>query len=158
VSDLLRGFEDLKGMEDEFYPHSTQRRRESRDMRRARMKQERKAIRAEEGWDAHPKVWTNPATGESLELFYIGALAKALGRRSVTIRSWIDKGWIPKAGYVTRGRAGTRGDAGLRLWNRKQIEGMQKIAEEEGLLDEIPPLMTNTRFTERVIASWREWT
>lgn len=154
MSDLLETFGEL---EDEFYPHSKQRRRESVEARRARMTSEKKAARAGENWDARPKKWTHPVTHQTLELFPIGALAKALGRRSVTIRSWIDKGWIPKAGYVTKPVRNTRGNAGRRLWNRKQIEGMQKIATEEGLLDENPPLMTNTRFTERVIASWRDW-
>lgn len=155
MTDLLKGFDTL---EDEFYPGSKQRRRESREMRRQRIAEERKALKANEGWDAKPKQWTNPATQQDLELFHIGALAKALHRRPVTIRSWIDKGWIPKSSFRTRGRLGTRGDAGLRLWTRAQIEGMRQIAEEEGLLDDNPPQIHRTRFTERVLAAWKGWT
>jgi hypothetical protein len=92
-----------------------------------------------------------------MEFFHIGALAKALGRRPVTIRSWITKAWIPKARYRTNDVVGSRGNAGRRLWNRKMIEGMQRIAREEGLLDPRPPPITETRFTERIISEYRSW-
>lgn len=155
-ADLIRSH--FGGLEDEFYPASSQRRRESREARRNRLAQERQEAKQEEGWDAHPIKKTHPQTKQTLELFPIGALAKALNRRPVTIRSWISKGWIPQAGYRTKERVGTRGDAGLRMWSRKQIEGMQRIAGEEGLLNPSPPKITNTKFTQRVLAEYRSWT
>jgi hypothetical protein len=148
-------FQDLR---DEFYPHSTQRRRESQEMRRARMQTLHRKVRETEPWDTRPRSYTDPQTGVTIQLFPIGSLAKALHRKANTIRSWIDKGWIPKARFVTGPIKGTRGDAGRRLWSRKQIEGMARIAEEEGLLDEKPTSITETNFTRRVLAEYKSWT
>jgi hypothetical protein len=153
----LPSFTDLQ---DEFYPGSKQRRRESREMRRERQAVERAETKENESWDARPwKKHVRLADGRELdlEMFPIRSLAKALGRESVTVRSWIRKGWLPKAKYQTKPLAGTRGDAGRRLWTRAQIEGIAAIAREEGLLKESPPLMQQTRFTERVVAAWRDW-
>jgi hypothetical protein len=155
MTDLLRGFEDLKDQEEEYYPWSRQRRRESLTARRQREAVERRESKEEEPWDAHPK--RIPFQGFEIEFFPIGALAKALGRRPVTIRSWIDKSWIPKARFKTPDIPGTRGNAGRRLWTRKQIEGIARVAREEGLLDPKPPLIQTTRFSERVFSEWKDW-
>ena len=147
-------------MQDEHYPGSAQKRRESPQIRHSRKLEERRETAASEAWDAHPTRRTVIRNGlpVTIEFFYIGALAKALGRRSVTIRSWIRKGWLPNARYSTRPHQGTRGDAGLRLWTRTQIEGIVKIASEEGLLGVWHPDVANTRFTERVFSAYRTWT
>ena len=92
-----------------------------------------------------------------MDLFFIGALAKALNRDSVTMRAWIRKGWLPGAMYQTRPVEGSRGDAGRRLWTRAQIEGIAQIAKEEGLLNDNPPRIQRTKFTRRVMAAWKEW-
>lgn len=152
--ELMRQFGSLQ---DEYYPGSKRKRRDSDQMRRSRLKAERAEAKANESWDARPKGWTNPHTGQNLELFRIGALAKALHRDSVTIRRWIRLGFLPRAMYRTPELAGTRGDAGRRLWTRAQIEGIAKIAEEEGLLSDHPPRLQYTNFTQRVVAAWREW-
>jgi hypothetical protein len=154
MTDLMKDFASL---EDEYYPGSRQRRRESQQVRRQRMTAERIQAKEDEPWDAHPRGAAHPRTGEPLELFPVGALAKAVGRQSVTIRSWIRKGWLPKAMYQTKPVAGSRGDAGRRLWTRKQIEGIVKIAREEGLLDANPPRMEHTHFTEKIKAAWKDW-
>jgi hypothetical protein len=154
MSDLIsEAFGDLQS---EFYPASKQRRRESREDKALRLARERAEAKEEEGWDAHPVIKHLP-DGREMEMFHIGALAKALGRRPVTIRSWITKAWIPKARYRTNDIVGSRGNAGRRLWNRKMIEGMQRIAREEGLLNPKPPPITETRFTERIVAEYRSW-
>jgi hypothetical protein len=145
------------GLQDEFYPGSRLRRRESRAMKKERLDLERAEAKANESWDAHPKGWVHPQTKQDLELFNIGALAKALGRDSVTIRTWIRKGWLPRAKYQTRPLVGTPGNAGRRLWTREQIEGIVAIAKEEGLLGDPPARLQRTRFTQRVIAAWKEW-
>lgn len=153
MTDLLRGFEDL---EDEYYPGSRQRRRESQTARRQRVATERQVAKEEESWDTRPKeVYLQ---GVRYDMFPIGALSKALGRRPVTIRSWIDKGWIPKARFKTPDIVGTRGNAGRRLWTRAQIEGIVRIAREEGLLDQKPPLIQSTKFSERVFSEFKSWT
>lgn len=148
----MRQFEPLQ---DEFYPGSKIKRRESQEMKRDRLLEERRQEKEDEPWDAHPlEIWYQ---GKQYEMFRIGALGKALGKDSVTIRSWIRKGWLPRNSFQTAPVRGTRGDAGRRLWTRAQIEGIVRIAREEGLLEEKPPQMTKTNFTKRVIAEWKTW-
>jgi hypothetical protein len=152
MSDLMRVFDTLQ---DEYYPGSKRKRRESQEMRHERRVEERRVAREDEPWDAHPlEVFIK---GVRYEMFRVGALAKALGRDSVTMRAWIRKGWLPRNMYQTSPRYGTRGDAGLKLWTRAQIEGIVAIAQEEGLLQEKPPRLVETNFTARVVAAWRSW-
>jgi hypothetical protein len=160
-ADLVR--QTFGGLGDEFYPGSTQRRRESLEAKSERMTMERRQAREDEPWDAHPKEVEIKIPTKSgvrtvrVEVFPIGALAKALKREPVTIRSWILKGWIPKARFKTPPIHGTRGNAGRRLWTRRQIEGMLQIAQEEGLLDEKGTQMQKTNFSKRVFAAHKEW-
>lgn len=146
-------------LHDEYYPGSKQKRRESTQMRRERLAVERAEAKDKEGWDARPWIKHFRLNGREIELemFPIGALAKAMHRDSVTMRAWIRKGWLPRAKYQTPPLPGTRGDASRRLWTRAQIEGIVAIATEEGLLKEHPPRIQQTRFTERVVAAWKEW-
>jgi len=142
-------------LQDEYYPGSKRKRRESQEMRQERLVEERRVAREDESWDAHPvEVWVK---GAKYEMFRVGALAKALGRDSVTIRAWMRKGWLPRNSFQTSPVVGSRGDAGRRLWTRRQIEGIAQIAKEEGLLGEKPPRPVDTNFTRRVVAAWRSW-
>jgi hypothetical protein len=153
--ELMAGFGTLQ---DEFYPGSKQKRRESQEMKHDRLVEERRQAREDEGWDAHPiKDKIHPVTKQPMELFTVGALAKALQRNSVTMRTWIRKGWLPRAMFQTKPVYGSRGDAGRRLWTRAQIEGIVAIAREEGLLGEKPPRIQTTNFTHRVTAAWKNW-
>lgn len=150
----------FSGLQDEFYPGSRLKRRESREVRQERQAVERAEAKDKESWDARP--WTKhvrlpDGRQIDLEMFPIGSLAKAMHRDSVTMRAWIRKGWLPKAKYMTPPLAGTRGNAGRRLWSRAQIEGIISIAEEEGLLNENPPRIQRTKFTQRVMAAWKGW-
>jgi hypothetical protein len=154
MSDLLRAFGPLQ---DEYYPGSKRKRRESQEMRHDRLVEERRLAREDESWDAHPvEVYIK---GVKYEMFRVGALAKALNRDSVTIRAWMRKGWLPRNSYQTTAKMGTMGNAGLRLWTRAQIEGIARIAQEEGLMEwrDRPPKPTDTNFTARVVAAWRSW-
>jgi hypothetical protein len=155
MSDLMGAFAPLQ---DEYYPGSKRKRRESQEMRHERLVGERRLTREEEPWDAHPlKVWIK---GVEYEMFRVGALAKALERDSVTIRAWMRKGWLPRNSYQTNPVVGSRGNAGRRLWTRAQIEGIVAIAQEEGLLPVQWPVAVSpreTNFTPRVIAAWRSW-
>jgi len=142
-------------LQDEFYPGSKLKRRESLQMRRERTMAERRQEKAEEAWDARPiKIWYQ---GVEYEMFRIGSLAKALNKDAVTIRAWMRKGWLPRNSFQTKPIPGTLGDAGRKLWTRQQIEGIVQIAREEGLLDDKPPRLTMTNFTQRVQAAWRTW-
>lgn len=133
-------------IEDLFYPGS-----------KRRIPTERTAPKAvvEEGWDAHPVMLK--VKGESKEFFTVGMLAVALGRRPSTIREWEAHGIIPKARYRT---AASDPAKQKRLYTRRQVEGMVRIALEEGLMTasragglrrgQIP-----RRFTERVLELFR---
>jgi hypothetical protein len=152
MTDLQELFAPLQ---DEYYPGSKRKRRESQEMRHERLVEERRQAREDEPWDSHPlKVWIK---GVEYEMFRVGALAKALGRDSVTVRAWMRKGWLPRNSYQTAPVVGSRGNAARRLWTRAQIEGIVAIAQEEGLLDAKPPRPVDTSFTPRVIAAWRSW-
>lgn len=102
------------------------------------------------GWDAKPIVYI--VSGKAKEFFTIGHLANALGRKPVTLRSWESKGVFPKSPYrspAPRGSIPGKASKGKRLWTREQIEGVLRIALEEGvLLDGGPP--PTQRFTARV--------
>jgi hypothetical protein len=152
---MIQLFSDI----EEYYPGSKKKRRESREARQKRQSAERIEAKNRESWDARP--WRKHVRLDGremdLDMFPIGSLAKALHRDSVTVRAWIRKGWLPKAKYTTPAIAGTRGNAGRRLWSRAQIEGIMTIAKEEGLLNENPPRIQRTKFTQRVMASWKGW-
>lgn len=121
-------------------------------------KQKRRAVApapapsaAEAGrWDARP-IWIEVGD-ERREFFAIGALALALGRRPVTIRKWIENGVLPKARWVTHSDVPDRGSR--RLWTREQIEGIARIAREEGLIG-TNRHVGGTQFTARVKEFWR---
>jgi hypothetical protein len=106
-------------------------------------------------WDARPVVYIY--NGVSREFFTIGHLADALGRSPVTIRSWESKGLLPKSPYRSprpRGESLPGVAKGKRLWTRDQIEGIMRLAREEGvILNEKPP---TKQFTLRVADLFRE--
>lgn len=100
-------------------------------------------------WDAKPLRYM--MGGEQREFYTIGHLAKALGYSVQSIRAWENKGLLPKSPFrspkpvrdMLPGRT-----KGKRLWTREQIEGILRIAKEEGvLLNKQPP---TPRFAQRV--------
>lgn len=88
-------------------------------------------------WDTKPTILI--LKGKEREFFTIGDLATALGRSVVTIRSWENKGVLPKTPYrsptpkgpprqsIAGGGTPTKG---RRLWTREQIEGILRICHE----------------------------
>jgi hypothetical protein len=114
-----------------------------------------------EDWDAKPLVKT--INGKDYELFTIGQLAKALGLKPVTLRSWEDKGWMPKPVLHTAPPrlGGIRNKAlnGRRLWTREQVAGIVRIAGEEGMIGTVGKkrkAVDEARFAERVGILYRE--
>lgn len=103
-------------------------------------------------WDDNPVTYL--FGGQAREFFLIGHLAEALGRKPVTLRSWENRGILPKTPYRTpkpRGSGSLQGkeSKGRRLWTRDQVQGILQIAKEEGvILDGGPP--PSPRFTARV--------
>jgi hypothetical protein len=105
---------------------------------------------AEATWDARPVVKT--VRGQQYELFTVGQLGQALGgRAAVTMRLWERNGVIPKARMRLPNKNGV---GGRRYYTRAQVEGMRRIAEEEGLLEQRAPL--SPRFTERCVQLFRD--
>ena len=111
MDDLDALFEDL------YYPGSKRKRRPAPE-----------PSGDEDRWDAHPIVKTRKS-GEKTEFFLPGALAKALGRSSVTIRTWERAGYIPSAPFRLPGYTDARGKKhpGKRVYTRELIN----IAVEE---------------------------
>lgn len=99
-------------------------------------------------WDLEPKIFT--VKGKEMEFFPIGALALALGGRSAnTLRSWEQEGILPKSVFAkpSRDPRGRR-----RMYTRAMVEGLVKIAKEEGVFWPQKGLrISQTRFTERAV-------
>ena len=70
--------------------------------------------------------------GREVEFYTIGQVARAINRRSGTLRTWELNGVIPPSGYVKRGRD-QRGDR--RLYSRAQATGIIRLAKECGVMD-----------------------
>lgn len=108
-----------------------------------------KAAPSAADWDAKPRKYV--VGGTETEFFTVGQLATALGRQPVTIRKWEREGVIPKATFQAPGKDGDpRGRR--RLYSREQVEGMVRIAHEEGVLVSHQKPIKDTQFTPRVIA------
>lgn len=103
---------------------------------------------AEVSWDASPRVYK--VNGVDREFFTVGHLAVAMNRKPLTIRQWERKGTIPKSTYQRQGKDNSP-HGRRRLYTRAQVEGMIKIAEEEGLLSNDRREIAKTKFTQRVL-------
>lgn len=103
-------------------------------------------------WDSRPRVL--PIRGVPTELFTVGHLAAALGRRPVTIRAWERNKVIPNATVWSPGKdKDPRGKR--RLYTRAQVEGLVKIATEEGLMNGDNRSIQATDFTRRAFDLFR---
>ena len=112
--------------------------------------------RGDEDWDEEPKLLF--VNGVQVEFFNIGAVARALGRKPVTIRSWEDKGVIPRSKYRTpapkKDMVPGKIKRGRRLYTREQIQVLIDAARVTGVLAQQPGADWK-RFTARVIDGWR---
>lgn len=96
-------------------------------------------------WDASPRKY---AWNETIyEFFSVGHLAMALQKSAVTIRLWESQGYIPQTQRAPSEHPSKR----QRIYSRAQIEGIVRIAAEEGILGEARPRLDRTRFKERVL-------
>lgn len=88
-------------------------------------------------------------------LFTSGELAAALNRKPSTIRRWEREGILPKATYSKPGAAGdVRGRR--RFYSQEQVDGLVRLAFEEGFLDNPKALITHTRFAVRARELFKE--
>jgi hypothetical protein len=100
-----------------------------------------------------PRLFT--AGARDVEMFTVGQLARAVGRKSVSIRRWEQEGIIPAAPFFKRGIDNdARGQR--RYYSRAHVEGIMRIAEEEGILYDLRKIIAETKFSERVHALFRE--
>jgi len=107
-------------------------------------------------WDDRPLHLVHK--GQVREWFTIRHLAKALGRKEVTIRSWEKKGRMPQTPFRTAPPRGSNlaQAAGRRLWTREQIEGIVQIAEEEKVIVDMKQSPPTDRFAIRVARLFAE--
>lgn len=81
--------------------------------------------------------------GVNVEMFTIGELARAIGRRPATIRMWEHKGWIPRVAFRTsapiRGQLPNKQPKGRRLYSRKQVEFLKDCITRFSLDDKNSP-------------------
>jgi hypothetical protein len=134
---------DFQKMAERYYPGSTAR-------VGSRKIEPKVSSRATEG--LIPTVYD--VAGNSVEFFTIGELAKALNRQAGTIRKWEKEGILPKSLYSSPSEdpRGVR-----RLYTRKQIEGIVKIAiEEQVFYPQETRRIKATYFTSKVIALFKE--
>lgn len=85
-------------------------------------------------------MYTLPATGEELELFYIGILAYELGRTPQTIRKWEISGVLPDTMF--------RDKYNKRLYSQEQIDIIVKSAFEAKIKQ--GESLANTSFEAKV--------
>ena len=123
--EILKAFEGLDRV-----PGSKQKRRESSpvaDKRRA------KAFGESNGWDEDPLI--KFIRGREVEVFTIGAFAKALEKKVVTLRLWEKKGYIPGAPYRLRSKTlNGKKVSGNRVYTRELIEIAVQEFGARGLL------------------------
>lgn len=80
--------------------------------------------------------------GVAQRFYTIGALAQALNRKPVTIRSWESKGWIPSASFRTppprKEQIPGKSVKGKRLYSEAQVVFLMEAAVAYGLSDPVP--------------------
>lgn len=112
---------------DEYYPGSKRKRKS--------VIKEAPKVKEQATWDARSYSKTLP-NGKDIEFFTLGALAKALGRPIVTVRTWTMAGQLPASPYRMPTVVDKNGDdrIGRRLYSRAMIEAAIDIFERNGLL------------------------
>lgn len=116
------------------------------------------------GWD--DRSIRKLVGGKEVEFFQLGNLALALGRKNVTIRQWEDTQKLPLTPFRSpppRGQKGHlpgRAPRGRRLYTRGMVEGVLRIATEEGVIlprpDGKPGPPPTARFFQRVAALFEQ--
>jgi hypothetical protein len=109
---------------DLYYPNSKRKRREP-------VVKEVKEV----FWDSHPRPTTLP-NGQEIDLFTIGALAKALDRPVVTLKLWMNEGHLPTSPYRLPTKTDKLGKErqGRRLYSRSMIESAINTFTKFGVL------------------------
>jgi len=125
MSDLI---DEMFSAIDEYYPGSKRKRKI--------VKEEKPKVIVEKTWDARPYVKTLP-NGQDVEMFTLGALAQALGRPIVTVRTWGMLGYLPTPPYRLADVVDKNGDIrkGRKLYSRAMVEAAVELFTQHGLLE-----------------------
>ena len=150
----LRGDDEIEAAfaDLEYVPGSKRKRREPDP------KVSRRKNGESNGWDANPIIKT--LGGKESEVFTIGALAQALEKTIVTIRSWERKGYIPRAPYRLRAKTlGGKKTGGNRVYTRALIESAVDEFSRRGLLGSARIEWNNyDDLTEALVKRWKDIT
>jgi len=121
---IEKAFADLY----EYYPGSKKKRKPP--------VQKEPEIKVSLDWDTNPTKRTLP-NGTDVDMFMIGALAAALGRPIITIRTWIKEGYLPSAPYRLPVKKDINGKdhLGKRLYSRAMIEAAVELFRKFGVLE-----------------------
>jgi hypothetical protein len=86
-------------------------------------------------WDAKGFKKTLP-NGKEVDMFTIGALADALGRPIITLRKWMEEGYLPTSPYRLPAKVDKKGKVvqGRRLYTRPMIEKAVELFSKAGVL------------------------
>jgi hypothetical protein len=107
-------------------------------------------------WDSHPHIKPLP-NGKDIELFTAGALAQALNRPFITIRTWNQKGYLPSPPYRLPTKKNKNGEdhKGRRLYSRAMIEAaIALFAQFEVLHVNRIDWSTNRQLTVELAEAW----
>lgn len=120
---IENSFADL----DAYYPGSKRKRKAP--------VQKEPEVQIDKNWDAKPYSKTLP-NGTDIDMFTIGALAAAVGRPVITIRTWIKEGYLPASPYRLPDTVDKYGKTnfGRRMWSRAMIESLIEKLDRAGLL------------------------
>lgn len=141
--DPLAGFADLAvpkppAADPDLYPGSKQKRRAVAGPR--------------DPWADVPHVVLT-VKGVDTTFYTLGVLAEMLDRKPPAIRKWERLGYIPQTRWRSPGRTH---NGQKRLYTRPQIEGIVKIAAEEGLIGDENRNVSATAFPDRVRKLFKE--
>ena len=146
--EILKAFKGL-----DTVPGSKQSRRSDTPVAQARRQQ---VMGESNGWDATPI--TKVFRGEEVEMFTVGALAHALGKKIVTIRLWERKGYIPIAPFRLRSKQ-LNGEKvnGNRVYTRELVEITIEEFAKRGLLGTARVEWSrHGDLTETLVRRWKE--
>lgn len=149
MSDPFSMFEDLDSNNsvDSFYPGSKRKRRDTP------LKTSKQAAE----WSAKPVV--KEIRGKKVEMYTVGALARALNKSEVSIRLWIRKGYLPSAPFRLPAMTYPDGKVvpGRRLYTKEMIDSARGSFERRGLVDSARiEWSTHADLTQEIIASWNQ--
>jgi hypothetical protein len=90
---------------------------------------------------------------DGVRLYRIGDLARALGRKPVTIRKWITQGYLPIEFWsLPNGAKGGR----IRLYAYEELKAAREIANYNGLLSDLSKNVTKTDFVSQLDDAWED--